>query len=108
MSTLFSLLLIRYASTRSLPPPDASQDISNTSATLANGRLTFIFTRRLDTGDTAGDIVLNMCHYILFASGSVRDFPSRAIVYHGANRALSRNRVCLCECEYNYHIELTS
>ena len=96
-------ILTRYAAFRSLPSSDPSQDVTNTSVVLANNRLTFTFTRRLDTGDTQRDIILGirdtMCRYILFASGSVTSIATQSISFHGSSRSLSSDRVCLCQCE---------
>ena len=67
----------RWASKRSQPAVDDAQDITETSVEVSSdGTMTFQFTRKVTTADTAHDVDLSDAVHVLYAYGdddSVRD-----------------------------------
>ena len=90
-----SLLSKRYASARTQPPEDPSQDITNTTATLQNGFTTVNFTRPRSSTDS-NDISLDgQNRYLLFAYGTTVNVAARSISYHGSTRGVLQSSFCL-------------
>ena len=99
--TIIVLCSCRWASGRTMPFPDLQQDLTDTSASLANGNITVFFTRLLRTNDTTRDITLtsdrNNCVYFLPARGTVSNVTARTINQRSmTDRYISMERVCLC------------
>ena len=90
----------RFASARTEPPIDFSQDITSASASLMDGVTTITFNRPRDSGDR-NDITLrqDICGFFLFAfSGPVLNFSTGAVGYHGfgpTRRVASAERICI-------------
>ena len=83
-----------------MPTIDPQQDISMSSAVLANGNITVTFTRPLASSDSTRDIALTNnamnCVYFLIARGT-SNVAALTIARHAANnRFVSMERVCLC------------
>ena len=87
-------LSLRYATARSQPPIDDSQDIDVISATNRNGITTITF-RRPRTSNNEFDISLNECRYFLFGWGGEADVETREISYHPSTPIVSQERICL-------------
>jgi len=82
---------------RSMPPMDASQDVSNVSGGVENGWTTVTFSRALNTGDAADDFVFDgqSCAYFLYAwGGSVN---GGTLLYH-SSREFSTVQYCFNTC----------
>ena len=99
------ILPIRFASSRSTPPADSSQDITSAFAFHENGVTTVTFTRERVTGDS-NDVRLDQCVYFLYAWGGAFDVNTQVIEYHGSSREASRDVICLpssiiCTREWN-------
>ena len=86
----------RYATARAEPPIDASQDISNISASIQDGVTTINFVRPLASTDS-DDLSLDVCRFFLYAySGSVIYGNPNVISYHGfTNRGATSEMICL-------------
>ena len=84
----------RFATIRSQPSVDPSQDIADTVASFQNGFTTINFTRPRNSGDT-NDISLDQCRFLLYAYGSSAIVATSTIVYHQNNRGLLTERFCL-------------
>ena len=63
-------------------------------------KLSFSFTRLIDSADTNGqDVDLNVCQYVLYAwGGSVSSFTSPAIIGQHTSRGVFANQICLQQC----------
>lgn len=86
----------RYATARAEPPIDASQDISNTSASIQDGITTINFIRPLTSMDS-NDLSLNVCRYFLYAYGGSVIYISgnlNIIGYHSSRGVISE-MICL-------------
>ena len=91
----YTILPFRFASARSRPPADDSQDITDASAVHENGVTTVIFSRERVTND-ANDVSLDQCVYFLYAWGGTFDVNTQMIEPHGyGNREPSGTTVCL-------------
>ena len=86
-------LYCRFAVGRFQPATDASQDITNTAASHANGVTTMQFTRPRISSDT-NDISLDVCRFLLYAWSGSANTVTQAIGYHFANRGATAERVC--------------
>ena len=101
MTSILTFNVCRFATARSAPQPDPSQDISAAMATLENGVTTVNFTRPCNSSESA-DISLGQCPFLLYAYGGTVDsdggpvdVATRTITYHSNNRGvLSPDRVC--------------
>ena len=65
------------------------------------GRLSFSFTRLIDSADTSGqDVDLNICQYVLYAwGGSVSSFTSPATIRYHTSRGIFADQICLQQCD---------
>ena len=65
------------------------------------GRLSFSFTRLIDSADTSGqDVDLNVCQYVLWAwGGSVSSFTSPATIGRHTSRGIFADHLCLQQCD---------
>ena len=65
------------------------------------GRLSFSFTRLIDSADTSGqDVDLNVCQYVLWAwGGSVSSFTSPATIGRHTSRGAFADHLCLQQCD---------
>jgi len=84
----------RFATIRSQPPVDLSQDIADAVASFQNGFTTINFTRPRNPGDT-NDISLDQCRFLLYAYGSPAIVATSTIVYHLSNRGILTESFCL-------------
>ena len=93
---IICVLTLRFAFQRAQPPIDASQDITDISASHVSGVTTVTFIRPRNSGDS-NDISLDVCRFFLFAfGGTVFNFDTQDVGYHGLNRRLiSPERICI-------------
>ena len=94
------ILYYRYANSRSRPPVDSQEDLTESSAVHENGVTTVRFCRKVVTSDSDDDLALNQDLFWLFAyGGTFSGSDSGSIGYHGTNRVVSGGTVSLpCEC----------
>ncbi|CAH1775664.1 unnamed protein product [Owenia fusiformis] len=87
----------RYASSRSEPQLDSSQDIGVGDGGLQNGVMTLRFNRSRNTGDSNDFDFTTGCYYFLYAwGGSVTGSGTSATTgYHISNRRSSVNKQCI-------------
>ena len=84
----------RYIEDYAPAPIDDSQDITNASASFANGFTTMRFTRPL-TASNPRDLSLTECRFFLFGWGGPATVSTRGIQYHPSTPIISTNRICL-------------
>ena len=92
-SVPFLFFYCRFASARALPSVDQIDDILTSDVLFVDGTTTVSFTRKLDTGDIAGDLSLSArCVYLLWACCGM--LVGSDISYHGSSNRGVLGMVC--------------
>ena len=97
----FCIVIFRYAIVRAIPIYDTTQSFTNTMTERIGSKLSFSFTRLINSADAnSQDVDLNVCQYVLYAwGGSVSSFTSPASFSYHPSRGGFSNQICLQQCD---------
>ncbi|KAI8499609.1 hypothetical protein Bbelb_226600, partial [Branchiostoma belcheri] len=86
----------RWASRRSMPTQDGSDDVENPQGSYNNGVINVNFTRQRNTGDDS-DLAFtdDDCLYMFYALGGTYDHASQTLSKHATTPTISDQRICI-------------
>ena len=90
--------LYRYVASRTRPSVDDQEDLTNAAAVHDSGVTTISFSRKVVTGDSAGDFDLNQDLYWFFAYGAFSSPNPSSIQYHFGNRGFISTETISLPC----------
>ena len=90
--------IYRYATSKTRPPVDDQEDLTNAAAVHDSGVTTISFSRKVATGDSAGDFDLNQPLYWFFAYGAFSSPNPSSIQYHGVTRGFISTETISLPC----------
>ncbi|XP_078670158.1 uncharacterized protein LOC144910683 isoform X24 [Branchiostoma floridae x Branchiostoma belcheri] len=86
----------RWASRRSMPTEDGSDDVENPQGSYNNGVINVNFTRQRNTGDDS-DLAFtdDDCLYMFYALGGTYNHASQTLSKHATTPTISDQRICI-------------